>query len=258
MKQRDWAASVHPMQQLPGIHHHSFLVDWLHTVDWGVTAHFIGNLIYDIVYQKLSHMHRNTAVAEIRDIVMKPTVHGSTLSHFDLGNFTNPKKHLATYPVLCHMKAAHVRGLVPNARDLALKYHNTGSNHDRHVLKAARALDTVYTIMHSSPLFIPPDVYRDLVEAATSFLLSYNWLAQESHIANKKMWSLVPKHHYFAHLIEQAKFCNPRAVWCYGAEDFVGRASCLAQSCTRGSPGPLVISKMIAKYRIAKHLMWMA
>jgi hypothetical protein len=257
-KQADWSEHVHIMQRTPGVHHHSFLCDWLHTVDLGVSAHFIANVIYDITYNKLSHMSRLSAVAEVREIVLQPVVHGSTLSQFDLGNFTNPKKHLATYPILCHMKAAHVRGLVPHAVSLALKYHNTTSNHDRHVVRAARALDRVYAIMHSSPMFIPADVYGQFLDAATQFLLSYSWLASEAHRENKKRWSIVPKHHYFAHLVEQARFCNPRFVWCYGSEDFVGRASCLAQSCTRGSPGPLVIQKMLAKYRIAKHLMWIS
>ena len=240
------------------MHHHAFLVDWLHTVDLGVAAHFIGSVIYDIIYNKLSHMSRLSALAEVRDIVLQPVEHGSTLSQFDLGNFTQPKKHLATYPVLCHMKAAHVRGLVPHAVSLAQKYHSTASDHDRHVLRAARALDRVYAIMHSEPMFLSAETFFILEKTATMFLLSYSWLASEAFRQDKKMWSIVPKHHYFAHLIEQSRFCNPRFVWCYGSEDFVGRASCLAQSCTRGSPGPLVISKMVSKYRIAKHLMWIS
>jgi hypothetical protein len=258
MKQAEWSDVVHPLQKLPGMHHHTFLIDWLHTVDLGVAAHFIGNVIYDITYNKLAHMQRLSALAEVREIVLQPVEHGSTLSQFDLGNFTQPKKHLATYPILCHMKAAHVRGLVPHALSLATKYHNTTSDHDRHVLRAARALDKVYSIMHEEEMFINAETYWLLQKTATMFLLSYNWLASEAFRQDRKMWSLVPKHHYFAHLIEQAKFCNPRYVWCYGSEDFVGRASCLAQSCTRGSPGPLVISKMVAKYRIAKHLMWIS
>lgn len=255
-KQSDWSDHVHPLQKLPGIHHHTFLIDWLHTADLGVASHFIGNLIYDIIYNKLSHLPRLSALAQVRNIVLQPVEHGSTLSHFDLGNFTQPKKHLAVYPVLCHMKAAHVRGLTEHVLLLAGKYHNTGSDHDRHVLQAARSLKYIYKIIHDGEMFLPVFEYRIFQRTATCFLLSYSWLATESHRQNKKMWSLVPKFHYFAHLVEQAQFCNPRFVWCYGSEDFVGRASCLAQSCTRGSPGPLVITKMLAKYRIAKHIMW--
>eukprot|EP00969_Alexandrium_andersonii_P061868 2727514-Alexandrium_andersonii.AAC.1 len=57
-------------------------------------------------------------------------------------------------------------------------------------------------------------------------------------------------------MLQQGKFLNPKYSWCYGAEDLVGRASSLARSCTKGTAPAQVPSKMLLKYRIAKHMQW--
>ena len=114
----------------------------------------------------------------------------------------------------------------------------------------------MYQLVHEAGMFFDQDTWVGFERASMEFLNTYQWLSQECSKADKKQYNIVPKFHYFYHLVQQSRDINPRFVWCYGGEDLVGRPSSLAHSCIRGTPGPQVPSRMMAKYRIAKHIEW--
>ena len=154
------------------------------------------------------------------------------------------------------LKAAEVRALVPIAAAFSQDY-STGSQHDLHQVRMMKGLAKCYDIVMSSAIVLSPREHARAVNAADEFLLSYNWLAVDALTSNRNLYSVVPKFHYFWHLVNQhAKITNPRWYWCYTGEDLVGRASSLAHSCLSGTPGFLVPHKMYTKYRIAMHIRW--
>ena len=93
--------------------------------------------------------------------------------------------------------------------------------------------------------------FRDCTQA---FLLHASWLCTEAQGAGKFTWHIVPKHHYVAHMPDQAALVNPRFTWCYGSESMVGRISRLGQSCLAGTPAYLVSQSLMQKYVVAMHL----
>ena len=188
-------------------------------------------------------------------ILGKKALHGSALTSFDLKNFCNPKKVTVEYPQMSYLKAAQVRGLVPIVAELCHKYDDGGPD-SKHICALMDRLCTVYSIVHDADMVLAPDVYRLFFEAGQNFLLEYNFLAQQAEDAGLCRWSVVPKFHYFFHLLQQAQETNPRWLWCYGGEDLVGKASNLAHSCLRGTPSFLVPQKLFEKYRVAMHLKW--
>ena len=69
------------------------------------------------------------------------------------------------------------------------------------------------------------------------------------------MWSIVQKHHVTCHLPDQAKWVNPRYVWTYGSESFMGNMVKLASACLHGTQAKGVPAKMIGKWRFFWHLL---
>ena len=140
------------------------------------------------------------------------------------------------------------------------------------------SLGTFYRVMHNAGMFFTQEEWTLFQTSAMDFLTCYQWLSLECKIfiyllliyffiffvvlslecekSHNKLYNIVPKFHYMYHLVQQARYMNPRFVWCYGGEDLVGRASSLAHSCTRGTPPSQVPSKMMDKYSHAKHMEW--
>ena len=153
------------------------------------------------------------------------------------------------------MKAAQVRHMVPKVAAL-FKEFATPSAYDAFQQEMLNALAKVYDIMHTCGLVFSGPEYASFKKAALSFLCAYTTLSEEAKKTNLNRYNVVAKFHYFVHLVQQAEFLNPKASWCYGGEDLVGRASTLAQTCTRGTAAHKITKTMMDKYRVAVHLKW--
>eukprot|EP00974_Lingulodinium_polyedra_P113859 11023947-Lingulodinium_polyedra.AAC.1 len=110
--------------------------------------------------------------------------------------------------------------------------------------------------MHTAGMAKTSEEFAVFQRASESFLSSYTDLSKKSADMDQYRFNIVPKFHYMNHLVQQSQHINAKLVWCYGGEDFVGRISSLAHSCTRGTAAHLVEPKLAGKYRIAMHLKW--
>lgn len=243
----------HPINAIRGWTPWHFVMDWLHCVDLGVASHAVGNILFEVVFQKLKSCTRAVATSRIALFLAEhPAEQGSDFDSLELKHFCNPGRPHQDSPETHFLKAAQVRGLVHRVH-LLFQQYASNTQADRQMLLMIQCLDTVYQIMHSASMFFSGEEYRAFRQAGLQFLASYSWL-------NKKMgpqrFKEVPKFHYFFHLLEQSRYLNPRTGWCYGGEDLVGKISALAHSCTRGTASHMVVSKMMDKYLIAKHLEW--
>ena len=248
--------SYHPIYDVKGFTTWHFAIDWLHIMDLGTASHAIGNVLYDIVFVRLSHLGRQRAMHDVTQYIYdgEPTEHGRLPPTLDIKNFVDEKKHLSAYPCLVHLKAAEVRALVPRIEALAKDYCD-GSPHSKHMSKLMTHLASMYDIMHECG-HVLGNRWRQFDTSMTSFLLEYSWLANNALEAVPYLprWSVVPKHHYAVHLAQQAILCNPKCLWTYGGEDFVGRISDLAGACLKGTASFRVASSLMERYRYAMHM----
>ena len=249
-------AADHPINTIVGMTSGHYLVDWLHTVDLGIASHALANVLFNIVYDKLNHMSRAKAMELVVDkLLAYPSHHGSDFRSMELKHITNPQRPHKEYPLIHHMKAAHVRHMVPMIHGVFGEFAGP-SPYDAFQEEMLKALAKLYDVMHSGGLVFTPSEYAAFKQAAFCFLGAYKALAEEAEKAGLKRYNIVPKFHYFVHLVQQSELLNPRACWCYGGEDLVGRASTLAHSCTRGTPQHKVALTMMDKYRVAVHVKW--
>jgi hypothetical protein len=120
--------------------------------------------------------------------------------------------------------------------------------------RLAQHLATAYDMMEQSGYVLPdPQAFEHEV---TAVLLEYNYLAKHAmgRVPYVPRWSVIPKHHYLAHLAQQAYVINPRMLWTYGGEDFVGKVSDLGHHCLRGNASFRVGSALAERYKLAMHI----
>ena len=104
----------HPINRIAGWTPWHYIVDWLHTVDLGVASHACANILFNIIYDKLSHMPRATAMEMVLSrLLVYPSEHGSGFDRLELSNITDPGRPHRVFPFIHHMKAAQVRHMVP-------------------------------------------------------------------------------------------------------------------------------------------------
>jgi hypothetical protein len=252
-------ATTHVICKLPGFTTWHFAIDWLHVMDLGLACHAVGGTLYDVVFRRLQHLSRVKAMAEVASYIQSHTAsHGKLPLNIELKHFINVEKHQAMYPVLQFLKAAEVRALVPVVANLALEFCD-GTPQSKHICKMMKYLACTYDIMHECGDVLGAR-YSDFDKAMTSCLLEYNWLARDAMNAVPYIprWSVVPKMHYAVHLSQQAGICNPRLVWCYGGEDFVGRISKLGLAVSHGTAAFRMPCSLMDRYRIGMHIRLMS
>ena len=104
------------------------------------------------------------------------------------------------------------------------------------------------------PMF-PSDAQAAQAERAMNGYLEACAKLKEHHVAqDSPKYHMVPKHHMCKHLAQNFKFLNPRYTGCFQSEDFVGKKSRLAHSCSFGVSKTKLSWKLLAKYRLMLHL----
>ena len=244
-----------PLMAVPGVSRYSFAIDTLHVMELGITSHALGNCLF-LLRQEYPGTRAQSVdalrarIQELYDELGSP----SRFSRFDFGTFATPAAPHQNYPQLGGgIKARETRSLVPVVLRLC-EERNDGSPKHLHRVLMLRALNRAYELIDASRTFLSEAARAEFREFLDWFLLHYSWLAKAAHQERRKLWSLVPKFHYAAHLPDQADFLSPRACWTYPGETMVGKISNLGHSCLAGTPSRKVSQSLMAKYRVAMHL----
>ena len=144
----------------------------------------------------------------------------------------DPKAPYADYPHLSGVKAAEARSLVKAVEVLAAE-HLGPEPQQRHRHLALKNLVAFYNIIEQGGFYLGAQV-RPTQEAANNFLLHYSWLAKDAMKRGLLLWSVVPKHHFMAHMCLQGEFENPKQFGVYSGESFVGQMSKVGRLCLPG------------------------
>jgi hypothetical protein len=130
----------------------------------------------------------------------------------------------------------------------------TDSLHDRLIYGVVWGVARYNEIVMRAGRYMTPSEIYDLQVAVRTCLMCYFSLRKEALAAGlTALWKPKPKMHMWWHLVfdfVQATKMNPRATWCYGGEDFVGRIKRLAKSCHRTS----LVSSLVKRYLVGKKM----
>jgi len=118
---------------------------------------------------------------------------------------------------------------------------------------ACQSLSRFYALLENEGQFLTNQAADQAELFMDRFLQHYQWLHEWAKHSSKLMYHFVPKFHFCHHLARQARFMNPRWTWTYKAEDWVGKLSKMAASCTPGTRSTRLSLKVADKYRYLLH-----
>jgi hypothetical protein len=232
--------TLSPLFAAPAFRSSCILLDWLHCVDLGVAADFLGNLFW-LCHSKLpgnSREEQNKALwALILDYykIRKPD------SMYDGWTLKMVRK-TGTCPPKLRGRAGEVRGLVPFGLALAEELLQDADPVEATVKQMARLLAECYNSLAAAS-FDP----EKLAEHSRRFCLL--WVGMEARQPGL-LWHIKPKLHLFQHLCESGS--RPSSCWTYRDEDFGGSMARLGRR-RGGKNTPQSTAKAVLLRFFAKH-----
>ena len=209
------------------------MIDVLHTVDQGVAAHIIANVlwVFAVVRNVFGGANQEERVSKLFKHMQ--AWYSRTRATTKLaGKLTVERlRTKGSWPKL-KAKAAATRHLAAYALHLAQEF-GTGAAEDRKILCLAQLLCQFYEILESESQFLAPAAKAELPKLGLRLVGVYTSLAVEAKRQGVKLWKLMPKLHLFLHLCEWQAISlgNPRYYWTYADEDLAGTMAEIAESC---------------------------
>ena len=222
-------AFFQPRHGIIGLRLENVMVDILHTLDLGMTAHAIGSVLF--VFACLRKKFGGSTYEEgasrlasyLKQWYQQTGCHSRIKGVLTLARLRSDKgwaklkahgaatRHLTSF-------ALHVLSQFADFDDPHWGLH------DRLALAACQLLDRFYEIVKCESLYMSSAMQEELETLGTQFTSIYCRLSHWSFSQHLKIWKLAPKLHLFEHLVMQSmQFGNPAYWWTYADEDLVGR-----------------------------------
>ena len=232
--------SISPLFSSPCLTAKCFKPDWLHAVDQGCAADFLGSLLWVLLRLFPGATLKLRCGALFRDIKGFYAEH-KTESRYD--NLT-VKMFKTKQGYKLRGKAAEVRGLIPWAKQACERFLRDDNEEHSTIKNACFALAACYEQLSR-------EVFDVNVMASQSKRFCLLLVALEDSSPIKKLWHVKPKLHMMQELCEMAGE-NPAKYWCYRDEDFGGSLAAFARH--RGGSNSFAVSgtKMLTRF-MAKH-----
>lgn len=203
---------INELFQTPGLTSKQFLLDWLHIVDLGVAADFMGNVFHHLIASG-NHLPGNNVKERVKSLFHR------IQSYYKTEGVENKlptltvlmiRKKASSSPKL-RAKAAEARGLITFAKQICDEFLADDNVFEYTIKMAATELWQCYSFL-SKNLWN----HQSMLLPGRKFLLLCKSLENETD----HTWKIKPKHHSFLDLLLQNS-C-PSDSWTYRDEDFGG------------------------------------
>ena len=239
------------------------MVDVLHTVDLGLTAHVCGNVIWWLVivvnifgvptYAKRMEACQNYYKAWVKSTKCKNKLRGKlTVERVraDAGEWPQLKSKAAPLRSMARFCLHMMQSFGSFASDDAWR-----QRHDSLALGVTQLLCEFYDILESESQFLSDAARGRMPLLGEQLMMMYAQLATMAHDdyerLGHRLWKTSPKMHLFLHLCiwQSLLYGNPRYYWCYGDEDLIGRLVSIAEGVHISTLAVSVLSKWV-------HVVW--
>ena len=241
-----WRTSWHPPHvqvsdvaffRLPGVTGANLCIDVLHTMCLGVSAHAVGSVVADLIERRVP----GTTMAQRLDILWDRirdfyVQFGSTNR---LNNLSMTMVQKTGKFSELSARAAEIRGLVPVLEAICKEeVDQRPSVANAHRYLVMTHLSSVYSIFDRNGFQITEQDRAALRQHIHRCARHFRILARTATTEGKLRWQLTVKMHFFLHLLDQAKFLNPRYGWTYQYEKLCPEAVKSVQSLCSRHPSP--------------------
>ena len=217
-----------PLFDVIGFRLECVMIDILHCMDLGVTAHIVGNIMWLCVRKKVWGGRTNEANVQTLMVQMRKWYKQSPRDRSKLqGDLTVERiRTQGGWPKL-KAKGAATRHLVGFACVLAREYLDPIHQ------SLTSLLARFYNLIDVDDMFLAPPVKVEMPQLGRRLIEIYSVLSANALANHEKLWKFSPKHHLAQHLFEWqcVELGNPKFYTTYADEDLVGRLIDVAESC---------------------------
>ena len=253
-------ASSHPVFTIPGVSQKMVRGDGLHILfTKGMYAHLLGSVLHYLCWkegrgvQRVQPCKRLAIIFDHIQIFYRANGTATRLTNLKLSMFTKETKPHKNWAFL-GTKGAECKHLAPALLSFCKKALDVANNVDQHIIASLDAMCSLVDVIDGASMFLSPVEYGLALEKAELFLDNYDWLNLWAKGQDRRLFHIVIKFHMFWHLIQNSQFLNPRFVWCFKSEDFVGKVSRLTHSVSMAVRSTRLSLKVTPKYRLLLHL----
>lgn len=247
---------------IPGLSTKMVRGDCLHILfTKGVLGHLLGSCIHYFLYydgvgktQKVSPEKR---LGSIFEAVQKEYVAQETptrVTNLRLSMLCNPKEPHKSMAQL-DLKASETKWFLQAFAPVLQNLVSLEKEHEATMLQAVEDMAKLTDLFDQGDVFLTNGEWLKAMKLGESFLKKYSSLSAWALEKGRSLFHIVMKHHTFQHLVENAKFLNPKTHWTFSSEDFVGKMSILTSSVSPGVSSTRVSAKVAPKYRILLHFL---
>ena len=219
------------------------MIDVLHTVDLGIFAHAMANVIWEVMSLNIFGTTQEANAKGIKKL-LDTYYSENRISNKWRGKFKVDKiKTSAGWPKL-KTQAAVVRDLGQFCLQLSTAHLSR-----KHVWMC-ELMCRFYDLLDDEPLFLSPTATHEVKQLGLAFCNLYSEFAERAFRPGIKGWKTSPKLHMFQHLCEWVapEMGNPRYYLCYADEDMVGKMIVAAKSCHPRALHLMAVRKWLLGY----------
>ena len=110
------------------------------------------------------------------------------------------------------------------------------------------------TLSEKGSTFLSPAEVNVIKLSMDEFLEAYVFNVRYWRDQGQLLFNFVTKFHILWHIADVCHLLNPRAVWCFDFEDFVGSAKLSAMASLAGTPMKLIGNKVLDNFLLLMHL----
>ena len=252
--------SQHPFFGIPGVSTLMVGQDGLHILFCkGVLSYFLGSVLHLWCWRSKGRQltKPSETLASIFSqvqLIYRELNSPTRCTNLKLSMLTNPDKPHADWAFL-KLKGAETKHIL---KPLALIAENVCAAStleiDHRIAACLKAMDRLVDILDESDMFLTAEQHSELKAASVLFFGHYSWLRSWAETNERFLFHVTIKFHMLWHLIDDAKFLNPRFYWCFKGEDYVGKVSDLTASVAMGVKSTRLTCKLCDKYRHWLHL----
>ena len=166
---------------------------------------------------------------------------------------TTATSHRNKFPKL-KGRAAEIREVIPCLPDVWNEVANMECAHHiqvRTLLQCSCEMERIVDA-HKNEYVWPTDVAAQFKTCGFAYNTLMSALCKaygRRGLQSMKLFNVVPKTHYLAHICLVSQYINPRLAWCYMGEDFMQRIRKVAGGCMRGCNPVIAGQRTISSYR---------
>ena len=245
------APTEHIIMKLDGVNRWHASGDWMHTADLGHLQYLLGSALSELIDDGPYVGSQAERCEQLfSDIAQKYRQVGSTskLSSLSLSMFWDPHNWSCL-----SAKAKESQDLLFALGHLLLEMPSL-SDRDAARRIAFRTFMDMYTIILDNGRFLTEEQSSRLLELCEEHLLYYNLLCNLAVDRGCLFYGIMPKCHYLWHIVALSLYMNPRFLWCYEEESFMGCMTKAARSCVAGTAMRLVGDKVMENFLLVLEL----